>query len=351
MHICSYNTARFLLAAAFLMRPSLSFSLQHGTPSIFGIPFRYEKQSKRKFTLGSRFGQRNSCEVRERNVFRIRSTFQTLRSKQDPSETSFETENNFRFLNSREVKEALRSPVVELGVACLVLLGCLLFALQTLPWEQQTAHRLAFAEDAISWAFVAEYLTRWYSRNFRPSYVLKIEMIIDLLAFLPLLLRAASLTDVKGLTFLRVLRVLRLQRFFLDAESFQLFADSLPRIFGTGFRVKPYQLQVISYRSAVVPPFSHGIRVSQRLAGRTHSVKHLRPPLHHSGSRPHRGARRQPEDPRLLQRLLLCPHHPHHSWLRRHCPGKPPSLLLREPCLRLRLRLPLLRTHAHIASG
>ncbi len=153
----------------------------------------------------------------------------------------------FRFPNSTDVKEALRSPVVELGVACLVLTGCLLFALETLKWDQATALRLALAEDAISWAFVVEYFTRWYSRNFRPSYVLKIEMLIDLLAVLPLLLRAASLTGVKELTFLRVLRVLRLQRFFLDAESFQHFADSLPSIFGKGFRVKPYQLQVLRF--------------------------------------------------------------------------------------------------------
>jgi hypothetical protein len=158
---------------------------------------------------------------------------------------AFENTVLFRFPNSTEVKEALRSPVVELGVACLVLIGCLLFALETLKWDQATALRLALAEDAISWAFVAEYFTRWYSRNFRPSYVLKIEMLIDLLAVLPLLLRAASLTGVKELTFLRVLRVLRLQRFFLDAESFQHFADSLPSIFGKGFRVKPYQLQVL----------------------------------------------------------------------------------------------------------
>ena len=317
---------RHLIATALFFQITCSFTQTYISYSAFPSSIRIVKQSRNAMYFGFR------CETKEQKHFecalerrprRIRRSIRPFRSKIDRSDNVLETANSLRFLNSTEVRQALRSPVVELGVACLVLLGCLLFALQTLQWDQKTAYRLALTEDAISWAFVAEYLTRWYSRNFRPSYVLKIEMIIDLLAFLPLLLRAASITDVKGLTFLRVLRVLRLQRFFLDAESFQLFADSLPSIFGKGFRVKPYQLQVTSHRcngrdDDFQPIFCYCV------AGRPYGVEHLRPPLHHGGPCPHRGTGRESQDPGLLQRLLLRPHNTHHGRLRRHRPGKPP---------------------------
>ena len=299
-----------------------------------GIPFSRDSIA---ITIGQftpRF--QNKCN-RNFKLNRKGFPFESFRSKIDPSDVF----GNARFMNSTEVREALRSPLVELGLAGLVLSGCLLFALQTLPWDQATASRLALAEDAISGAFVTEYIARWYSRNFRPSYILKIEMIVDFLAVLPLILRAASLKDVKGLTFLRVLRVLRLQRFFLDAESFQLFADSLPSIFGSGFKVKPYQLQVylagtrilslLSWRAPRLATAAEqacarrpAIAATAARTGGAHRLEHLRATLHHRGPRLHRRAGCEPEDPRLLHRLLLRPDYPDHRWLWGRRPGATP---------------------------
>lgn len=66
--------------------------------------------------------------------------------------------------------------------------------------------------------FIIEYLLRWYSHDLRPTYLLKWEMMIDLVAFLPFVLQQEGFL---GFTFVRLLRILRLQRFLMDVDTFQ----------------------------------------------------------------------------------------------------------------------------------
>lgn len=73
-------------------------------------------------------------------------------------------------------------------------------------------------QQLISVTFVIEYLLRWYSHDLRPAYLFKWEMIIDLVAFLPFLMQQEGFM---GFTFVRLLRILRLQRFLMDVDTFQ----------------------------------------------------------------------------------------------------------------------------------
>lgn len=128
----------------------------------------------------------------------------------------------------------VRTPQFDLLVAFLVLASIAAFAIETLP-HRSAAPLLDSIDDfenAVALFFAAEYLLRWWGRSLRPSYLLKPSMVIDLVSFLPTLI-AIALPDIAAsaslgvrsasdgsLTFLRVLRILRLNRFVRDAQSF-----------------------------------------------------------------------------------------------------------------------------------
>lgn len=121
---------------------------------------------------------------------------------------------------------AVSSPQFELGVAVVVLLSVGGYALDTLPsgsLPPRAGEMLSRFELATSIGFALEYMLRWASRSLRPSYLLKPLMIVDLVSFLPSLLAILQLADAQrahALAFLRVLRILKLQRYVRDETSF-----------------------------------------------------------------------------------------------------------------------------------
>mmetsp|Transcript_53589 Transcript_53589/g.110551 ORF Transcript_53589/g.110551 Transcript_53589/m.110551 type:complete len:423 (+) Transcript_53589:26-1294(+) len=148
-------------------------------------------------------------------------------------------------------EEMLAEPQVELIVVACVLLSSLLVALETLPvlcqpgW-QDAANWLAGLENGICAVFMIEFALRWYSRSLRPTYILKPLVIIDILAFLPLLLRLMGITESDTMAAViagvRLLRVFRLQRFLQDYDGFLTLASK-----GLGIDPKyvtPVQLEV-----------------------------------------------------------------------------------------------------------
>ena len=129
-------------------------------------------------------------------------------------------------------------PPLEVFVAALVILSIATFAIETLPAERQYFGALDVFEDATAVLFAIEYFARWWSRSLRPSYLLKPLMVIDLLSFLPTLLSSfgpgvdlsAFIPGLRSgagsLTFLRALRILRLNRFVRDEETFSTLRNA-----------------------------------------------------------------------------------------------------------------------------
>jgi len=108
----------------------------------------------------------------------------------------------------------------DLSITALVMLVCTFYAMSTLNLASCVKAVVSLGEDLINAAFCVEYFMRWYSRNLRPSYVLKWEMVVDLLAFLPFLLEQVIPAEFGSLSFLRILRILRIRRFLRDRQSF-----------------------------------------------------------------------------------------------------------------------------------
>ncbi|KAG8468062.1 hypothetical protein KFE25_007114 [Diacronema lutheri] len=138
---------------------------------------------------------------------------------------------------------ALTTPQFEIAVAALVLVSVVCYALDTLPSNElspSTELLVSRVEGATAIIFAGEYLLRWWARSLRPSYLTKPLMIIDLLCIVPSLLGMLHVgggaqgveSGARGsFTFLRVLRVLKLQRYVRDDESFsklQLALGFLP---------------------------------------------------------------------------------------------------------------------------
>lgn len=112
-------------------------------------------------------------------------------------------------------------PAAELLEFALVLLSCVIFGLQTLyPERSDTALWLAQVDTTLQGVFLCEYLLRFYSRDCRPSYLLKWEMLVDALAFLPLLLSLFGTSSDIKFGALVPLRILGVWRFLRDRESF-----------------------------------------------------------------------------------------------------------------------------------
>lgn len=131
------------------------------------------------------------------------------------------------------IRKAMRSPQFELLVACFVLLSVIGYGLGTLPAGALTGAQrelLGRAEDATTGLFALEYLLRWWSRSLRPGYLARPLMVIDLVSILPALLAllgtpaggapAHAVGGRGSWAFLRVLRVLKLQRYVRDEPSF-----------------------------------------------------------------------------------------------------------------------------------
>jgi len=143
-------------------------------------------------------------------------------------------------------KESL---VSELSVALVTIISCLTYGVQTLPslTPEQYSQLTAVENVALS-IFAIDYVYRWVRHGRDVGYVLQPLNIVDLISFFPLLLQI-SMGDLMGDTqrsgdfaFLRLLRILRLQRFVRDADTFA----QLEMVLGVpAGKVRPYQLQLV----------------------------------------------------------------------------------------------------------
>ncbi|KAJ8614305.1 hypothetical protein CTAYLR_010133 [Chrysophaeum taylorii] len=111
------------------------------------------------------------------------------------------------------VARVLRTPTYEVGSAVATLMSCGTFAVGTLD----TVPREIFdgAEELLSVLFAADFAVRCFAS---PS--LGALELIDLASFLPLFLES-------NLSFLRLVRVLRLQRLLSDVQTFGRFRAAL----------------------------------------------------------------------------------------------------------------------------
>ena len=139
-------------------------------------------------------------------------------------------------------------------LAVLVLWSGVVFAVETLPsLTTEQFLSLAYTENIICIIFGAEYIARWYANSLRPSYVFEPFALIDLASFLPIVVQLAmgdpDATMGAGLGVLRLLRVLRLQRYFVDLDSFRRFEASLGFTTST---LSTLQLEVARVTSSVL---------------------------------------------------------------------------------------------------
>ena len=170
-------------------------------------------------------------------------------------------------------------PQIELFNAACVASALLLFAVQTLEYSPEVRALLQRAEQSIALGFGFEYMIRWYSQNLNPRHVVQPQILLDLLSFFPTLLQlllpiaAGVALDKLGMSndpqlvvlygkvyyglsawagadfvFLRLVRLIKLQRFLLDSGSFsslQLELGMEPR------SIKPWQLQLARAFSSI----------------------------------------------------------------------------------------------------
>lgn len=161
---------------------------------------------------------------------------------------------------SRTVRRAITEPRFELVSLVAVLVTSMCYAVGTLN-DLTVAQRfwLLATEDFFTVVFAVEYALRWWGRSFSKRSLVEPSGLIDLFSFAPLLIQLVLTTMTDGpfvypsplidgtaeangsFAFLRLLRVLRLQRYVQNIQSFRRFEVAL------GFRgtqVKPYQLEV-----------------------------------------------------------------------------------------------------------
>ena len=115
---------------------------------------------------------------------------------------------------SRELDFLLNHPVAEVIITCLVVLGAVGFALDTVDLGSQELNQLPrFFENAIASLFTAEYILRWYSKNLSIPFLFTRAMLVDLFAVLPFIFNVAVPSVDSGVVrLLRLIRILRLQR-------------------------------------------------------------------------------------------------------------------------------------------
>jgi hypothetical protein len=143
-----------------------------------------------------------------------------------------------------QLKEAIANflvePSVEILIALVVLLNSLLVAISTLDSLSYLLPYIRNGEITIGSIFLADFIARWFSSSrdklgfiFDPQFVLDILVVIlplvvsitpsafwDEVTFLP-----SALTQPSGLFNLQLLRVLRLQRFLQDLDTFEPFVE------------------------------------------------------------------------------------------------------------------------------
>lgn len=151
-----------------------------------------------------------------------------------------------------EIDRFQHAPLSEVSSALLVGLALMIYVLARSPGiSEGTVRVLEASTSAINALFTIDYLARWWCHGLRLNYLLNPIMIADLLSILPFLLRPwVSEVSELELTFLKLIRVQRIYRFFrpkafksilrilLGPDQAQPYEDGLQE-------VRPYQLQVL----------------------------------------------------------------------------------------------------------
>eukprot|EP00435_Cladocopium_sp_Y103_P055030 s82_g18.t1 len=151
-----------------------------------------------------------------------------------------------------EIDRFQHAPLSEVSSALLVGLALMVYVFARSPGISEGTFRVLEAStSSINALFTIDYLARWWCHGLRLNYLLNPIMIADLLSILPFLLRpwVPEFSELE-LTFLKLIRVQRIYRFFrpkafksilrilLGPDQAQPYEDGLQE-------VRPYQLQVL----------------------------------------------------------------------------------------------------------
>ena len=151
---------------------------------------------------------------------------------------------------SRALRLILSAPLVEFKLSLLVLLSSIFVAAGTVAGLPAPIHAVMnFFEDGITVLFFLEYLLRWYCNGLRPSHLIKPLVMVDFLSILPLaknlvtsLPFGSNVLQDHLLVNMRLLRLLRFQRFLVDYDTFERFQVATGLRFGAD--VRKYHLQL-----------------------------------------------------------------------------------------------------------
>ena len=141
----------------------------------------------------------------------------------------------YRLPGSRALRLILSNPLVEFKLALLVLLSSVFVAAGTVQSIPPFIHSIiGVGENFVAIIFLLEYFLRWYCNGLRLGHLIKPLVIVDLLSILPLAFHAlpglvsclpfgTKVLEDNLLVNLRLLRLLRFQRFLVDFDTFERF--------------------------------------------------------------------------------------------------------------------------------
>lgn len=117
-----------------------------------------------------------------------------------------------------ELDFVLNHPVADGLIAALVVLNCLVFALQTIDVGPALHQAFVSYEKNLSVFFLLEYFSRWYGKGLSPRFLLSRGMLIDFIAVAPLGFTVTDQSEALFVRILRLSRILRIQRVVMDTD-------------------------------------------------------------------------------------------------------------------------------------
>ncbi len=219
-----------LLTVASPFHPSL-----HSSISVFraSTALCATRDGDKPLTSTSSRYEKSSGEISESSFIEAQSAIQSginssIDSKVDSNtdlRTNFDRQDGAPGTAS-SILGILSSPRFELLSGALVLVASGAYAVDTLPsLPLSVTLAIQYTEASISIFFLIEYVLRLYSTPDRLSYIFSPLAMVDLVSFLPTVLSIAmpgstEAVNATVLSSLRLLRILRLQRFLVDFDSF-----------------------------------------------------------------------------------------------------------------------------------
>lgn len=131
---------------------------------------------------------------------------------------------------SLEIDFVLNHPITDAIIAALVALNCLIFPLQTIDVGPTLHNAFLSYEHNLTIVFLIEYFGRWYGKDLCPRFLLTRGMIIDFLAVAPFAFDVADQSEALFVRLLRLSRILRIQRVFMDTDRSADLTGSMTRI-------------------------------------------------------------------------------------------------------------------------